>query len=48
MPQLLVSVPYEFTLLSNHGYDDAESGDVSVPYEFTLLSNHHDAVWPRA
>ena len=36
---VLVSVPYEITLLSNykHAYISIET--VSVPYEITLLSN---------
>ena len=35
----LVSVPYEFTLLSNASMDSFYFDVVSVPYEFTLLSN---------
>ena len=34
-----VSIPSEFTLLSNNGEPVTEAGLVSIPSEFTLLSN---------
>ena len=37
---LLVSVPYEITLLSNATWFAQRELKVSVPYEITLLSNH--------
>ncbi len=36
---LYVSIPYEFTLLSNYNFSIVVYTDVSIPYEFTLLSN---------
>ena len=36
---LLVSVPYEITLLSNRTAPITPRNKVSVPYEITLLSN---------
>ena len=36
---LIVSVPYEITLLSNRTCDINDYTSVSVPYEITLLSN---------
>ena len=36
---LIVSVPYEITLLSNPGTGLSYTTSVSVPYEITLLSN---------
>ncbi len=36
---VLVSVPYEITLLSNEDIEFTDKTDVSVPYEITLLSN---------
>ena len=36
---LIVSVPYEITLLSNRGWFKSCGMPVSVPYEITLLSN---------
>ena len=36
---LVVSVPYEITLLSNRGWFKVCGMPVSVPYEITLLSN---------
>ena len=40
LKKLLVSVPYEITLLSNRGLQSKADSEVSVPYEITLLSNH--------
>ena len=40
---VLVSVPYEITLLSNEDIEFTDKTDVSVPYEITLLSNDVDA-----
>ena len=37
---VLVSVPYEITLLSNYRYLTHKDNPVSVPYEITLLSNN--------
>ena len=37
--KVLVSVPYEITLLSNTAWDKLWHSYVSVPYEITLLSN---------
>ena len=36
---MLVSVPYEITLLSNANIVNTKPEEVSVPYEITLLSN---------
>ena len=36
---MMVSVPYEITLLSNTLEIDNDAASVSVPYEITLLSN---------
>ena len=40
MNLLLVSVPYEITLLSNNNWTSITAVTVSVPYEITLLSNY--------
>ncbi len=37
---IIVSVPYEITLLSNEKAQYNDNDIVSVPYEITLLSNH--------
>ena len=37
--RVMVSVPYEITLLSNHNKAYGRNDRVSVPYEITLLSN---------
>ena len=36
---IIVSVPYEITLLSNIFFNSRCANQVSVPYEITLLSN---------
>ena len=39
--QLIVFLPYEFTLLSNSDALQNSKDAVFLPYEFTLLSNGH-------
>ena len=42
---LMVSVPYEITLLSNTSVVGISNNWVSVPYEITLLSNYKSNQW---
>ena len=42
---VIVSVPYEITLLSNCYLRDFKTLIVSVPYEITLLSNRVSSIW---
>ena len=41
MDLIIVSVPYEITLLSNTSVVGISNNWVSVPYEITLLSNYN-------